>query len=157
VRLYTNRIPNQVVGVVLIEPSNEERWSLIAGLQNQWEGFRNDCRFDKWKTRFGLMRLSPQPLQEYPRSVRTLAEALSYAPKAQAANCAEINSILRDGPQQIARARTIWNIPLIVITGGQNISPRMHVCLTETEPVASGKKCRWMQPTCLREENRSSR
>jgi pimeloyl-ACP methyl ester carboxylesterase len=121
VRLYVDRFPKQVAGVVLIEPSNEERWSLIAGLHAQWEGFRSGCRNDKWKAHFGLMRLSSQPLEEYPRSVRALAEALSYAPKAEAANCGEINSIIGDGPQQIARSRTIWNIPLIVITAGQNI------------------------------------
>ena len=121
VRLYAYRFPKQVAGIVLVEPSNEDRWSLITGLRTQWEGFRRDCRYDSWKARFGWMRLKPQPLEEYPHSVRTLAEALSSVPTAEAANCGEIHSIIGDGPQQVGQANTLWNIPLIVVTAGQNI------------------------------------
>lgn len=43
------------------------------------------------------------------------------APKAKAANCGEIDSIIADGPQQVAQASTLWNVPLIVITAGQHL------------------------------------
>ncbi len=75
VRLYASRFPQQVAGVVLVEPSNEDKWSLIAGLQAQWDGFRRDCRYDDWKARIGLMRFEHQALEEYPVSVRLIIKS----------------------------------------------------------------------------------
>ena len=75
VRLYASRFPQQVAGVVLVEPSNEDKWSLIAGLQAQLDGFRRDCRYDDWKARIGLMRFEHQALEEYLVSVRLIIKS----------------------------------------------------------------------------------
>lgn len=121
VRLYASRFPERVAGVLLVEASNEDKWNRIPGLPAQWEGFRKDCRGDVWKARVGWLRFEQKPPEDYPRSVQALAAALGVTPKAAEANCDEINSIIGDGPGQVAQANTLWNIPVIVITAGKNI------------------------------------
>jgi pimeloyl-ACP methyl ester carboxylesterase len=121
VRLFASRFPTRIAGLILVEPSNEDQWNRIPGLAAEWQQYRRDCRWDSWKARIGWLRFQHQPLDDYPVSVRTLAERLSYAPKAAAANCQEINSIIGSGPAEVAQARTLGNIPLIVITAWHNI------------------------------------
>lgn len=121
VHLFASRFPEQVAGVLLVEPSNQDQWKRIPGLVTEWKEYRKDCRWDSWKARIGWLRFEHQRLDDYPASIRSLAEALSYAPAAAATNCQEIGSIIGSGPAEIARARTLGDIPLIVVTAGHNI------------------------------------
>jgi pimeloyl-ACP methyl ester carboxylesterase len=122
VRVYAGHFPEQVAGLVLVEASNEDKWSRIPGMLQQWQGYRKDCRKDVWRARFALLRFKHDPLSpSYPDDVRSVAESLSYMRNAVIANCDEYASLIGSGPLQVGAVRSLGNVPLVVISAGKNI------------------------------------
>jgi pimeloyl-ACP methyl ester carboxylesterase len=120
-RLYASRFKDEVTGVLLVEASNEDKWTRIDGLVEEWNGFLKNCRRDEWEARFGLLRIRHPQMDYYPSAIRATADTMSYSPKWVAANCAEMQSIIGDGPGQIAQAQSLGSVPLIVLAAGKNI------------------------------------
>lgn len=122
VRVYANHFPEHVAGVVLVEASNEDKWSKIPGMLSVWEGYNKDCRSDIWRSRFGLLRFRHHPLPSYyPEEVRSIAEPFSYMKNAVIANCEEYGALIGPGPSEVGSVRSIGSVPLTVISARKNI------------------------------------
>jgi pimeloyl-ACP methyl ester carboxylesterase len=122
VRVYAGHFPDQLAGVVLVEASNEDKWSMIPGMLQTWRVYNEECRKDVWRARFGWLRFRHDALPPgYPQEVRSLAESLTYMQNGTVTTCEEYASLIGAGPSQVGSIRSIGNVPLIVISAGKNI------------------------------------
>ncbi len=119
-RLYVSRFPQGIVGLVLVEASNQDQWSQLPEGRADWAIYLNTCRTELRKARFGLLRLRHDPISYYEPAVRPIAESFSYGPKAVKATCGEALAILGRGPAEIQPARWFGPLPLTVISAGKN-------------------------------------
>ena len=69
-RVYAAHFPDQLAAVVLVEASNEDKWSRIPGILQLWRGFNRDCRKDVWRSRFALLRFSASATIPFLRPIR---------------------------------------------------------------------------------------
>ena len=120
-RLFAYRYPEMIKALVLIEPSNEDRWREIPGLQRQWASIGSACWADEVKARMSWYLVYPPPAETYDPNVRATEETLNAEPKSQRAICEESNIILTSGPKQIASARALSPLPLTIVSAGKNI------------------------------------
>lgn len=120
VHVYARRFPARLVGVVLVEASNEDKWSRIPGMLRTWQDLNRSCRRDVWRATFGLSGRDPLA-PDYPADVRGPAELLMHTKKATRTKCQEYASLIGPGPAEVDSVQSIGSVPLTVISAGQNI------------------------------------
>jgi pimeloyl-ACP methyl ester carboxylesterase len=119
-RLYAARFPLGIVGLVLVEASNQDQWSKLPEARKDWDAYLSQCRLDPLRARFGLLRLRHDPIPYYADAVRPTAEGFSYGPKSVAAVCGEARALLGPGPAELQPVQSLGTLPLIVISAGKS-------------------------------------
>jgi pimeloyl-ACP methyl ester carboxylesterase len=119
-RLYVSRFPQGIVGLVLVEASNEDQWSTLPEGRADWATYLRTCHREVLKARFGLLRLRHDPIDYYSPAMKPIAESFSYGPREVRATCGEALALLGRGPKEVQAARSFGALPLIVISAGKN-------------------------------------
>jgi pimeloyl-ACP methyl ester carboxylesterase len=119
-RLYASRYARQVVGLVLVEASNQDQWGRMPALDSVWTGLRSACPLIGWRARFGLLRLAHDSQPAYSKTVRPIVESFTYTPKESKATCGEEEAIMGSGRRELAPVRSLGDLPIGIVSADQN-------------------------------------
>jgi pimeloyl-ACP methyl ester carboxylesterase len=123
VRAYTAQYPEDVAGLVLLDATHPDVWTRTAQGRAQYQ---NDSRLytvARLLARFGLWRLIPNPFTTPPAGLSPQQaaqwQAIYNTTKFWDAVEAESSAIL-DTMRQVRQAGNLGNLPLLVLSAGEN-------------------------------------
>ena len=124
VRLFTNRHPGQVFGLVLVDPALERARSrftpaMARATDARRDVFRQELRLLPLRASLGLERMRGAALvnlTELPPSARGYADTVAYRPAWFQANMDELAAAAESEAQVEATRRRRWAIPLVVLS-----------------------------------------
>jgi pimeloyl-ACP methyl ester carboxylesterase len=135
VRLYADRYPEDVVGMVLVDPSHEDQgdreWQLEGqAAKDKWEQFYKQSLETKRKciavasSPAGLVqgtemykRCMPEPVAHFSTALNAVMLAHSATPTSQQAVLSELENVYYASSDQVRAARRRYgDMPLIVLT-----------------------------------------
>lgn len=132
IRCFRGMYPNEVVGMVLVDPSQEDMTplmpkELLEGIQEQTAQFKRFAAFFPLLQRLGIIRRLVRAQQEDYRLPPDLLEEVTYLsaqPKALRAMVSELDAgaDMHQDPKQVRKYGTtpgsLGDMPLIVLTAG---------------------------------------
>ena len=129
-RLYADRYPGKVVGLVLLDASHPQQYNRIPELVEENENFLRQSAVFPWLARLGLFRLyfstgGELDFQDLPARQHNEVAAAWSSPGYFRSQRAEVIA----APGVFAQGRNLGNLgdlPLVVISAAEGLHPRWH-------------------------------
>jgi pimeloyl-ACP methyl ester carboxylesterase len=121
-RLFHDKYPNQVAGMVLVESAHERQWEEIPRAKALLQDALPKLRIALWLSRIGFSRWKVADRgQDLPPDVRGPLVAAQAQTQTFQAILAEIAGVFASA-DQVARTHSLGSLPLVVVSAGHSFN-----------------------------------